>query len=174
MPIRLPDALPVDRAVMARTPQTGRFVVLDHLAVNLSRIGEVSGVWFVLTVVAFLAHRLSTRQAIICALAIMAEWVITNRFVKHQMHRDRPTPEQPDPKGVRRPTSSSFPSGHSSASAFSAALVGSLSGWWIPMGILAVALGWSRMHLRVHYPTDVVAGWLWGAALGLVTAAFLG
>ncbi len=173
MPIRLPDAFPLDLAVMARTPQTGRFAWLDVLAVNLSRIGEVSGVWFALTLVAFFTKRLSSREAIICVLAITAEWVITNRVVKHQVHRDRPTPEQPDPKGVRRPTSSSFPSGHSSASAFSAALVGSLTGWWLPMGVLAIALGWSRMHLRVHYPTDVFAGWLWGAALGWVVAALV-
>jgi undecaprenyl-diphosphatase len=130
-------------------------------------------VWFGLTVLAFLTHRLTTRRAILCALAITVEWVLTNRVVKHQMHRDRPTSDQPDPKGVRRPTSSSFPSGHSSASAFSAALVGSWSGWWLPMGILAAALGWSRVHLRVHYPTDVVAGWLWGAALGLLIALLL-
>jgi undecaprenyl-diphosphatase len=165
MPVRLPDALPLDSSVMSVIPETGRFAWLDLLAVNLSRMGEVSAVWFSLALLGFFTKRLATREAIICVLAIVFEWVLTNRVVKHQIHRDRPVPIRPDPRGVRRPTSSSFPSGHSSASAFAAVLVGGLSGWLVLMALLAFAIGCSRIYLRVHYPSDVFAGWLWGSAL---------
>jgi membrane-associated phospholipid phosphatase len=47
-----------------------------------------------------------------------------------------------------------------------AVFVGGLSGWWPLMVPLAFMLGCSRFHLRVHYPTDVAVGWIWGAALG--------
>ncbi len=167
VPIQLPDALNVDRTVMGRVPQTGKSIWVDRIAVTLSKIGEVSAIWFALAVIGFLTNRLSTREALVCVIAMTSEWVLTNRVVKHQLHRPRPTPERNDPKGVRRPTSSSFPSGHSSASALAATLVGWLTGWWPPMALLALAIGWSRIHLRVHYPTDVLAGWIWGFALGL-------
>ncbi len=173
MPFHLPDGLPFDSAVMSAVPETGRFGWLDVVAVNLSRVGEVSAIWFGLTLLGFFTKRLSTREALIGVVVIMFEWVLTNRVVKHQLHRDRPTPGRPDPKGVRRPTSSSFPSGHSSASGCAAVLVGGLTGWIIPMAVLAIAIGWSRIHLRVHYPSDVVAGWLWGASLATLTLAFL-
>lgn len=173
MTLRLPDGIAFDRAVIARVPDTGTYRALDGIAVTLSKIGEVSGVWFALTVIAFVTDRIPARQAIWAVAAITFEWVLTNRIVKHQLHRDRPTPTRPDPKGVRRPTSSSFPSGHSSASACSAVLLSTLTGWWIPLVALALAIGWSRLHLRVHYPSDVLAGWLWGAALGGIAAALI-
>ena len=74
-----------------------------------------------------------------------------------------------------------FPSGH----AFTAiVLYGALLyvGWsqWSPTwyrwglalstGLLILTIGWSRLILRVHYPTDVVGGYL----LGIAWLALLG
>jgi undecaprenyl-diphosphatase len=166
-----PGSKPIDSVVMDRWPQTHRFVSLDRFAVRLSQLGEVSAVWFALAVLAFVVERLTTRQALFAVGGIVAEWVLTNRVVKAVVWRPRPTPLHADPIGVRRPNSSSLPSGHSSASAFAATFVGSMSAWWLPMAVLAFLLGCSRAHLRVHYPTDVLIGWLWGLALGASSIA---
>lgn len=164
-----PGPTGVDCAVMRLWPSMHRFSVLDLAAIRLSQIGEVSAVWFVITAISAAMLLVSTGQAIALGLGIIGEWVLTNRVVKRFIWRERPTPERPDPRGVRRPSSSSLPSGHSSASAFAAVFVGTAVGWTVPMGVLAFLLGCSRFHLRVHYPTDVFAGWAWGAALGALT-----
>lgn len=61
----------------------------------------------------------------------------------------------------------SFPSGHAVASmALAAALVVLCwhTRWWpvalVAGGIYVCLIGWSRMYLGVHYPTDILGGWL--------------
>jgi undecaprenyl-diphosphatase len=59
-----------------------------------------------------------------------------------------------------------FPSGHTLAS-FGAATALTLTHrrWGAAALVLAAAIGFSRLYLFVHYPTDVVAGALLGVAL---------
>ena len=83
---------------------------------------------------------------------------------------DRARPPQNDPglgSLVSLPDNPSFPSGHS-ATAFAAAtaiavLCPKLRPWALG---LAAAVALSRVYLRVHFPLDVLAGGLIGAAFG--------
>ena len=67
----------------------------------------------------------------------------------------------------RSPLDASFPSGHTAAS-FAAvfALKAAGSPLWKPALAVAVVIAFSRLYLYVHWPSDVLAGVLLGAAVG--------
>jgi membrane-associated phospholipid phosphatase len=77
-----------------------------------------------------------------------------------------------------------FPSGHTTTATMAAGLLGLgltrlLRGRWRAVGLVlvacwAVAVGWTRLYLGVHWPSDVLAGWLLGSLLTMLAAALLG
>jgi undecaprenyl-diphosphatase len=106
------------------------------------------------------------------ALAISFGLVqLIKRFV------NRPRPQMPPGLEtlVRAPDQFSFPSGHSAASLSVglpvALAIGGLLGWLI-LG-LTLSVGFSRAYLGVHYPGDVLAGWLL-ALIGIWAGVLLG
>ncbi|MDX2240635.1 MAG: phosphatase PAP2 family protein [Leptolyngbyaceae cyanobacterium bins.302] len=76
-----------------------------------------------------------------------------------------------------------FPSGHAMASA-SFVMVLIVLAWntrwrWLVLvggSLFVLAIGWTRIYLGMHYPSDVVAGWLleiaWSFAVLLVIRLF--
>lgn len=78
-------------------------------------------------------------------------------------------------EGVRPLTgSSSFPSGHTMAAFALAAilvyLLPSRSRWWLPLFLLAILVGCSRVYLVMHFLEDVLAGSLMGVVVAFTVA----
>jgi len=96
---------------------------------------------------------------------------VTN-LLKYSIGRDRPFITYPDIIQKYHADSPSFPSGHTS-SAFATATSLSLaySKWYVavPAYGWAATVGYSRMHLGVHYPSDVFAGAVIGAGSAWLT-----
>jgi undecaprenyl-diphosphatase len=92
--------------------------------------------------------------------------------MKYAFNRDRPFLTYPDIKKKSKAGSPSFPSGHTSG-AFSLATSVSLAypKWYIivPSYTWAGTVGYSRMHLGVHYPSDVLAGVIIGSGCAYLT-----
>jgi undecaprenyl-diphosphatase len=122
------------------------------------------------------------RQSAGLLAATMVGSAVLENGLKYAFHRARPEPFF----GLAAPESYSFPSGHA---LFSACLYGAIAWrlaagtadptrraaiWTIALGLIA-AVGFSRIYLGVHYPSDVLGGWLvaafWLAALGAWTTA---
>jgi membrane-associated phospholipid phosphatase len=111
--------------------------------------------------------------AAFAALSAAALAGVTVMFLKDVFDRTRPPLVDPalDPVGGV-PGSASFPSGHA-ATAFAAAVaVGMLyPRFRTPLLALAATVALSRVYLGVHFATDVLAGSLLGAAIGLATGS---
>lgn len=105
------------------------------------------------------------RKAAFITGSLIISSVITTGL-KYSIDRLRPYETYPQIEKLTSGGSPSFPSGHTSM-AFSTATSLSLSfpKWYVigPSFLWAGAVGYSRMHLGVHYPGDVLAGALVGA-----------
>ena len=136
---------------------------LDRLAVGLSTVGgpgPMLGLAAALLAGFWLGGR--RRAAGLFALAVGGAMLL-NLAVKLAFGRPRPTLWV----SILPATYYSFPSGHAMGSAAVAAALGFLlAGWrgrwalWLGGAAFALGVGWSRVYLGVHYPSDVLAGWV--------------
>ena len=144
---------------------------ISHLtnAANHSKLSMGSA-----AVLALLGGRRGRHAAIIGIAAAGATSVIANLVVKPLAKRDRPVraDEHRDNSPltshhVPMPTSDSFPSGHTAAAfAFASAVAVVWPRASVAPFVLAGAVGYSRVHTGVHYPSDVILGGLLGASVG--------
>jgi undecaprenyl-diphosphatase len=108
-------------------------------------------------------------RCIAATLAAVGIPIVTvNTALKRLVDRPRPLGAEHAPTGLRRPTSSSFPSGHTLASATAAVALPSTQ-IGLAGGLVGTALvGWSRLRIGAHHPSDVAGGAIVGILLGLV------
>ena len=163
---------------------------LTGVMTTITHLGDTPGiVWFVLGIILLIPKK--TRKLGILMFAGLAfSSLINNVMLKELLARPRPFifaekfPEFWEKVGYEYPgclidlsekqlagKSFSFPSGHTSTSigAAFALLLGCrkkqlLIG--IPAFILSLAIGFSRIYVHIHYPTDVIGG----AIVGIVAA----
>ncbi len=150
--------------------------LLDNVMVFLTSFGGVLAVMIASTILAALyARRRNWRASLFITFSI-GGLLLVNSILKLFYQRERP--ELWDL--LVNEATYSFPSGHSALSFGLAAIICLLlwrSRWrWITVGISAayiMTIGFTRLYLGVHYPTDVLAGWLlaiiWIGAVGVLS-----
>jgi undecaprenyl-diphosphatase len=151
---------------------THRAGALNAITAIFSRAADtfgILGVALVVLVVLWVRHRWDQMGVLVTALVLeLSAFLAVNALVG----RDRP--------GVARlgstPTTSSFPSGHTAATLvlygaialFVSATARSMV-WralaWVAAAVLPVAVGLSRVYRGFHHPTDVLFGYVLGAAV---------
>jgi YegS/Rv2252/BmrU family lipid kinase len=163
------DAL--DRWLFQRLTRRERRVI-DQSLKRLSNSANRSFIWFAIAaLIAIFGGRRGRHAALRGVLSIAITSSLVNLPLKYLLRRDRPAMRRGDrPLPVSLPGSFSFPSGHS-ASAFAFATGVALEEPRLlgPILPLAAGVAYSRVHLRVHYPFDVLAGATIGAAMGLAS-----
>ncbi len=138
---------------------------LTRVMIFMSFLGK--GGLIVAAVVAILLFlKLRWRRAALWVVVTLAGATVLDLALKYSFHRARPTPFF-----GALPHTYSFPSGHS---LFSFCFYGVLAGLitarvqsrpariviWFSSALLVAAIGVSRIYLGVHYPSDVIAGYL--------------
>ena len=173
--VRDGDTTVLDEAVLLGLNELSRPWV-DSVMVFITQLGGVLvlGLATVLVVGYFWYKR--RKYAALMVLASMVGAGILNVLLKALFARERPDLWTQ----LVTETSFSFPSGHAmGSSAFALALIIILwqTKWRILVLILGslyvLLIGLSRMYLGVHFPTDVVAGWLVSAGWVAIVAAFI-
>ncbi len=143
-----------------------RWHPLNEVFVALTRIGTWGIVWLVLALALAVAWR---RYAVLVAVALAdaaAEGAAD--VVKVIVGEKRPH-EHPL---VAVPHGGSFPSGHTTTSFACATVLGAFVPRAAPaFYLLALAIGFSRIYVGVHWPFDVLAGIVLGVAVGLGVTA---
>lgn len=103
--------------------------------------------------------------------SILLSLMVNNVFLKHLVARSRPFDviAALHPL-ISKPTDYSFPSGHTACSfAVGFLLFRKLPKKFdIPCLLLAILIGFSRIYVGVHYPSDVIAGAVSGIVIGYV------
>jgi undecaprenyl-diphosphatase len=142
---------------------------LDPVFVSLSIVGYAGLVWIVLSL---LVARLGSRRALFSlALTAAGVWSADLLALLLKAVTDRPRPFETIPDAdplIRAAVGQSMPSGHAATSFAGAVILTCLFTRGAPFFfLLATAIAFSRIYVGVHYFSDVLAGALLGAAVGL-------
>jgi membrane-associated phospholipid phosphatase len=141
--------------------------LLDKVMPALSIAATYSRLWMgIAALFAVFGGPKGRKTAVEGMAAIGVTSFLANVVLKGLTERPRPTAPVPEARELKKPDSTSFPSGHTaSAAAFSGVVDREYPKLWLPINALAAAVGFSRVYTGVHYPGDVLGGWILGKAV---------
>ncbi len=153
------------RCILARDSRRARrfWIAVTHLGGPTCTIAAAA-------IPLFVAHGTLAAAARNASFALVASHIAV-QFVKRTIGRPRPSA-----RGVSSlvgdPDRFSFPSGHSAAAmSVAAAYAFAFPVLALPLVVLALHVGMSRVFLGVHYPGDVLIGQLIAVLTALLVAA---
>lgn len=140
--------------------------VADRVFYSTSAVFDHSVGWLILGAIRGLRSEHEWTAAVRVGAGVFIESALVNVGIKSVFRRSRPPWEIDRPLPLRRPRTSSFPSGHASAAFTAAALLADDDPVWPLYYALAVVVSTSRAYVRIHHASDVLAGVAIGMVLG--------
>lgn len=162
------DVVPDPRVVPAEHPVPRP---LDRALRNLTLAANHGKLWFAIAAVGGLLGTRPRRAALRGVVSLCGASLLSNSVIKPLVGRRRPDIDRTIKarRIGRTPWTSSFPSGHSASdAAFATGAALELPVSAALLVPLAGAVGYSRVHVGVHYPSDVVVGAGIGAGLAVL------
>jgi membrane-associated phospholipid phosphatase len=164
----------VDRAAyqaVAQTPTPS----LDRPMRSLSNAANRSRLWIAIAAAVAVAGGMRGRRAALEGLVSIGVSSASAHLIASTAARPRPDREGLErfaSREVGMPASSSFPSRHAASGfAFSYAMGRHLPELAVPVRLLAGTVAYSRVHIGVHYPGDVVVGSIIGSGIAAMVAS---
>lgn len=160
----------IDSAAERATEPLRNNRVTNKIFGTASHVGDFSVVWHAIGLLRAIGSMDRLYEALALSIALGFESLIVNQGIKRIFRRERPTVDGDKRFNVRRPRTSSFPSGHASSATFAAILLTSFSTgpiiiiWWTIAAIVAI----SRIVVRIHHASDILGGIVTGAILGTI------
>lgn len=141
----------------------------------ITSLGNGGMIWIALTVLLVLYPK-TRKIGFMCAFALIFSHIANNTVLKNLIARTRPFEHiEKLIVLIDKPSSFSFPSGHT-ASSFACAwpMLRKLpKRFGVPAIVLAALIGFSRLYIGVHYPSDVLCGMLFGILMGCLAIVFM-
>ena len=150
--------------------ETVRSEFMNTFMIGVTSLNHLGIIWILVTLI-LLVIRKTRRLGVMCGIAMILGLLVTNGIIKNWVARVRPYDAI---EGLTCLTDAmwdySFPSGHTTSSLACTwvLLMRGPKRWGIPLFVLAILIGLSRVYVGVHYPTDVLAG----AVIGILCATF--
>lgn len=147
---------------------------LDVLVPAFTMLGNGGWIWIVISILlmCFPKHR---RAGITLAVGLICQLVVCNLFLKNLIARDRPCwLAEGVELLIENPTDFSFPSGHTMVSFIAATILAMYNRKWGYVAFpVAALMGFTRLYLYVHFPTDVFAGAVLGILAGIAVTVLM-
>ncbi|MDR1467192.1 MAG: phosphatase PAP2 family protein [Oscillospiraceae bacterium] len=147
---------------------------LDKIMVFITNMGNSGGIWLFLGLT-FMLIRGHRRKGAEIFVAVGTATLMSEVVFKNIAKRSRPCERVPEKiMLISKPTSYSFPSGHTTSSFASAYVISNVflanCGFiiFVLAFLLAFVISFSRLYLKVHYPSDVLVGMLLGLMCGVI------
>ncbi len=160
--------LNIDGGFLLLLQEHMRTPLLNDIMIFITSLGNGGMIWIAATIILLIPKK-TRKIGVMSGVALLGSLIINNNIVKNLVQRPRPYMTFKDIQIlIPTPSEFSFPSGHTSSS-FAAASVFYKhlpKKFGVPAVILAGLIGFSRLYVGVHYPTDVIAGVLMGMFLG--------
>jgi undecaprenyl-diphosphatase len=136
----------------------------DRIFYLASELGDFSVIWLLLAAAEGVRSEEDADASIRLALLLVGESILVNQGIKRLVRRPPPIHAGARPHHVRLPPTSSFPSGHASSALAAAGMLSHRHPKAAPAYYgLAAIVATSRVHVKVHHASDVLAG----AAIGI-------
>lgn len=161
----------LDNSILQFIQINMRSSIGDTIMTSLTYLGSGGAIWLIIGLALLISKR-NRKYGFMIITALILCYVIGNLSLKNLVARTRPFDVIPLLEGllITPPIDFSFPSGHTMCSFAASTVIFYMNK---RIGIFALILssfiGFSRLYLYVHYPSDVFGGMIIGILIGILT-----
>ncbi|MDU2266545.1 phosphatase PAP2 family protein [Clostridium celatum] len=147
--------------------------MFDKIMPIITSLGNLGVIWIIISILLIckIDYRIMGVEVIV---SLIITTIIGEGIIKNIVKRKRPFFYADQELLITKPITYSFPSGHT-ASSFAALAVFMQMNSKIGLIIspIATLIAFSRLYLKVHYPSDVLFGGILGLTCGFSTVYFI-